>query len=77
MGHSSQLSQNKFLDLIIPSMRTSKIKNGRQGAQNGQRGLERGLSLVFERSHQLAFRNIFHLNTHSMRKVHKGGEKMG
>ena len=29
--HSNQICQNKILDSIIPSMRTSKIKNGRLG----------------------------------------------
>ena len=31
-GHSRQLSQNKFFDSVIPSVRTSKIQNGHQGA---------------------------------------------
>merc|ERR1711954_254082 len=32
IGPSYQLSQNKFFDLIVPSMRTSKIQKGCQGA---------------------------------------------
>ena len=36
IGPSYQLSPNKFFDSIIPSKRTSRIQNGRQGTpQNG------------------------------------------
>merc|ERR1712212_1110690 len=35
---SDQLLLNKFFDLIIPSMRTSKIQNGHQGASKWPAG---------------------------------------
>ena len=38
IGHSDQLLQNKFFDSIIPSMRTSKIQNGHQGASKWPTG---------------------------------------
>ena len=38
IGHSDQLLQYKFFDLIIPSMRTSKIQNGHQGASKWPTG---------------------------------------
>ena len=34
-GRSRQLLLNKFADSIIPTMRASKIQNGRQGLQRG------------------------------------------
>ena len=34
-GPSDQLSLNQFFDFTIPSMRTSKIQNGHQGASKG------------------------------------------
>ena len=40
IGPFDQLSLNMFFDSIIPSMRTSKI-------QNGRRGLETGLPIGF------------------------------
>ena len=44
---SDQLSLNKFFDLIIPSMKPSKIQNGGRGPQNGRQGLKRGLPIEF------------------------------
>ena len=38
IGPSDQLSLNKFFDSIIPSMRTSKIQNGHQGASKWPMG---------------------------------------
>ena len=48
IGHSDQLLQNKFFDLIIPS---------------GQRGLESGLPLVFWAPRQLLLNKFFDLST--------------
>ena len=42
-----QLLLNKFFDLIIPSLRTSKIKNCRQMAPKWPTGLKRGVPLEF------------------------------
>ena len=42
LGCSHQLLQNKFFDPIIPSMRTSKIQNGRQGAPKWPTGSGKG-----------------------------------
>ena len=42
IGHSDQLLQNKFFDSIIPSMRTCKIQNGRQGAPKWPTGSGKG-----------------------------------
>ena len=42
IGPSDQLSLNKFFDFIIPSMRTSKIQNGRQGAPKWPTGSGKG-----------------------------------
>ena len=47
-------------------MRTSKIQNGCQGAQNGQWGLERGVPQDFGR--QLSLNKFFDPSTPSMRK---------
>ena len=50
-------------------MRTSKIQNGRQGAQNDRRGLERGLPLDFGALRQLLQNKVFDSSNTSMRKV--------
>ena len=42
IGLPDQLSLNKFFDSIIPSMRTSKIKNGRQGVPKWPTGSGKG-----------------------------------
>ena len=46
---SDQLSLNNFFDLIIPSMRTSKIENGCQGAPKLYSGFLRGNFRFFEK----------------------------
>ena len=46
------------------------IKNSHQGAQNGRRGLERGL-----RSRQLSLNKFFDPSAPSMRKVDDGEKK--
>ena len=51
IGRSEQLSQNRFIDQSTPSMRNmeppTKSKMATRGPQNGQWGLERGLSLGY------------------------------
>ena len=42
IGPSEQLSLNKFLDAIIPSLRTPKIQNGCQGAPKWPPGPGKG-----------------------------------
>ena len=51
IGHSDQLSQNKFFDPRTPSKRNieppAKSKMAARGHQNGRRGLERGAILGY------------------------------
>ena len=42
IGPPEQLLLNEFFDFIIPSMRTSKIQNGFQGAPKWLTGSEKG-----------------------------------
>ena len=56
-------------------MRTSKIQNGHQGAQNGQRVWKGVYSLVLGRSGQLSQNKFFDLIAPSMRKVDDGKRK--
>ena len=52
---------------INRSIRGLEIQNGRQGPQNGRRGLEICLSLGLGRSRQLSQNRFFDLSTLSMR----------
>ena len=43
LQHPKKILVNIFFVLIIPSIRTSKIQNGHQGARKRSTGLERGV----------------------------------
>ena len=47
IGPSDQLSLHKFFDSIIPSMKTSKIQNGHQGASKWPMGSGKWFTLRF------------------------------
>ena len=73
LGRSRQLLLNKFFDSIIPSMRTSKIQNGRQGGPKMADGVWKGVyPWVLGRSCQLLLNKFFDPSIPSMRKVDDG-----
>ena len=74
IGRSYQLSLNKFFYLLIPSMRTSKIQNGHQGAPKWSTLASSKYSLHEE--NKIIEKIVFHYNRASLPVNRLNGDRL-